>query len=649
MVPPPAASPSRAARHRIGDERLTATLLDLRRAARDLERLRRDEIDSVAREDRPSARNLLHYLAFRQFDLRDIQRELARRGLSSLGRAEAHVLATLDAVIAHLSSTTIAASWSDEESGVPSVSDAAALLERHTVAALGPPTPHGHSRLMVTLPSQAAHDVELVDRLVEEGMDIARINAAHDDPDAWRAMAANVRESAARRGREVRIACDLAGPKLRTGPLPDGPQVVRVRPRRTVDGHVQRPAKVRFVDADLDEAPPGVPPPDPTTTIVPLCDGVLRGASPGDAIGLRDTRSRRREFRITTAWPGVVEAVSDRTSYLITGMPVVRRRDHVEVATGTIGNLPATESFVRLQRGDRLRIVTGRTRGHPARLDGRGNVTEPATISCEVTGVADAVQIGHRVLLDDGEIEAVVTEVHPSDADQESAPSWFETRIVRPDEGKLRAEKGINLPDTDLAIEAVTPDDIATLEAVTPFTDLVALSFVSRRSDLDRVWAELDRLGRPDVGVVLKIEHAAAFRALPRLLLHALRRPPVAVMLARGDLGVEVGFERLAEVQEQVLWLCEAAHIPVIWATQVLESLAKGGLPTRAEVTDAAWASRAECVMLNKGPYIVEAMRFLLDVFDRMGDHQDKRTPMLRRLSVSTGLGDVTMPGRLTD
>jgi pyruvate kinase len=106
-------------------------------------------------------------------------------------------------------------------------------------------------------------------------------------------------------------------------------------------------------------------------------------------------------------------------------------------------------------------------------------------------------------------------------------------------------------------------------------------------------------------------------------------------MVARGDLALEVGFERLAELQEEILWLCEAAHLPVIWATQVAESLAKDGLPTRAEVTDAAWASRAECVMLNKGPHIVDAIRFLNDVFSRMHQHQDKRTPLLRRLSIS--------------
>ena len=85
-------------------------------------------------------------------------------------------------------------------------------------------------------------------------------------------------------------------------------------------------------------------------------------------------------------------------------------------------------------------------------------------------------------------------------------------------------------------------------------------------------------------------------------------------------------------MQEEILWLCEAAHVPVIWATQVLEKLAKEGLPTRAEVTDAAMANRAECVMLNKGPYILDAIRMLEGVLARMEGHQYKKTPQLRVL-----------------
>ena len=106
-------------------------------------------------------------------------------------------------------------------------------------------------------------------------------------------------------------------------------------------------------------------------------------------------------------------------------------------------------------------------------------------------------------------------------------------------------------------------------------------------------------------------------------------------MVARGDLAVEMGFERLAEVQEEILWLCEAAHVPVVWATQVLETMAQTGRPSRAEVTDAAMSGRAECVMLNKGPHVVEAVRFLDDVLRRMQRHQKKKRAMLRKLSIS--------------
>jgi len=115
-----------------------------------------------------------------------------------------------------------------------------------------------------------------------------------------------------------------------------------------------------------------------------------------------------------------------------------------------------------------------------------------------------------------------------------------------------------------------------------------------------------------------------------------MRSPPVGVMVARGDLAVEVGYDRLAEVQEEILWLCEAAPMPVVWAIQVLESLAKRGQASRAEVTDAAMSGRAECVMLNKGPYVVEAVRFLDNVLHGMKLHQEKTRSLLRRLSVSS-------------
>ena len=103
-------------------------------------------------------------------------------------------------------------------------------------------------------------------------------------------------------------------------------------------------------------------------------------------------------------------------------------------------------------------------------------------------------------------------------------------------------------------------------------------------------------------------------------------------MIARGDLAVECGYERLAELQEEILWLAEAARLPVIWATQVLEGLSKSGKPSRAEITDAAMGVRAECVMLNKGAHIIEAIQSLDDILHRMQSHQQKKSSLLRRL-----------------
>ena len=163
---------------------------------------------------------------------------------------------------------------------------------------------------------------------------------------------------------------------------------------------------------------------------------------------------------------------------------------------------------------------------------------------------------------------------------------------------------------------------------------MVALSFANSVDDVRALKERLAPLGEKQPAIVLKIETKRGFENLPMMLLEAMKAPRCGVMIARGDLAVECGFERLAEVQEQILWICEAAHVPVIWATQVLESLAKDGLPSRAEITDAAMSHRAECVMLNKGPYVTEAVHVLDDILRRMHGHQAKKRAMLRELHV---------------
>jgi len=249
-------------------------------------------------------------------------------------------------------------------------------------------------------------------------------------------------------------------------------------------------------------------------------------------------------------------------------------------------------------------------------------------ISCTLPEVFSAAQVGQPIFFDDGKIEGRIGEVHPDHIVVEIAHTG-------PGGAKLGSAKGINLPETDLGIGALTEKDRRDLDFVAKHADLVGLSFVRRPEDVRELLQELAARGGSHLGIVLKIESRPAFERLPLLMLAAMRHHPVGIMVARGDLAIEIGYERLAEVQEEILWLSEAAHIPVIWATQVLETLAKTGVPSRAEVTDAAMGVRAECVMLNKGEHILDAVRFLDHVLHRMQAHHIKKRSLLRRLAVA--------------
>ena len=197
----------------------------------------------------------------------------------------------------------------------------------------------------------------------------------------------------------------------------------------------------------------------------------------------------------------------------------------------------------------------------------------------------------------------------------------------------------MNFPDTDFHLPALTDTDIKNLEFVAANADIVSYSFVRRPEDCRQLHEHLVRLGKPEMGVILKIENRQAFDNLPLLLLESMRlSPATGVMIARGDLAVECGWERLVEVQEEILWMAEAAHMPVIWATQVLEGLAKTGLPSRAEISDAGMGARAECVMLNKGPHIVETVHILNEILRLMQQHQIKKRATFRRLRMAEGI-----------
>ncbi len=239
------------------------------------------------------------------------------------------------------------------------------------------------------------------------------------------------------------------------------------------------------------------------------------------------------------------------------------------------------------------------------------------------------VKQGEHIFFDDGKFEAKVVDI---------AEGKVRVRIVRISTKKpfLAAQKGINLPDSDLTIPTLTPEDKSNIPFICKHADMIGYSFVSTPEDVELLRNEL-RKHSPErqPAIILKIERLSAVQNLPALLLNGMKDESLGVMIARGDLAVEIGFERLSEIQEEILWICEAAHVPVIWATQVLETLNKTGYATRSEITDAAMGVRAECVMLNKGKYIVKTIKTLDDILMRQLGHVDKKRYIMRPLGIA--------------
>jgi pyruvate kinase len=474
---------------------------------------------------------------------------------------------------------------------------------------------------MVTMPSQAADDYTLVHHLIEHGMDCMRINCAHDDEVRWARMITHLRRAEQATGRRCRVLMDLAGPKVRTGPLEPGPTVVKVKPARDPFGRVTQPARIWLFARESPRQPL-----TPADAAIELPDAFLKTLTVGDRLMFDDARQSKRALSVVALSPDGAWAESTRTCYFTADLSLRGVRDGVgTVAEAGIGAVPPRETAITLGMGDLLTLTRELAPGRPAACDRVGRVLNPATIGCTSSQVFADAQAGERVWIDDGRIGGVIERIEPD---------RLHIRIThaRARGAKLVADKGINLPDSHLHLAAMTDKDRADLSFVAHHADMVALSFVNTVEDVRTLQELLVPLGERQPAIVLKIETKRGFENLPAMLLEALKAPRCGVMIARGDLAVECGFERLAEVQEEILWLCEAAHVPVIWATQVLESLAKDGLPSRAEITDAAMSHRAECVMLNKGPYVMEAVHVLDDILRRMDGHQAKKQSMLREL-----------------
>ena len=430
-----------------------------------------------------SAVNLLNYLALRSTDIRNLQDALHEQGLSSLSSSESHIRSQVLAVLKHFEhiSQPTAVNYSNSKM----------ILQRRTNVLFGVAS---FPSIMVTLKTSHAHDYLAVKKLLKAGMNIARINCAHDNEDTWIEMIKNVQQASKSKGIPCKIYMDLAGPKIRT--------VIKAKKKRI------------FLEEE-------------------------------DELFFTDNNKREKD-----------------------GLPIVS------------SNIPA---------------------------------------------IASQLKKGEKVLFDDGLIEAKVTDIKNDGAQ-------LEVTRVSSKKPYLKNEKGINFPDSQLSLSALTEFDRKCLPFILKHADMIGYSFVHNTPDLTELQNEMRDKKLP---IILKIETPEGFKNLPGLLFKAMEEECFGVMLARGDLAVELGFERMSEVQEEICWICEAAHTPLIWATQVLENMNKKGIATRSEVTDAAHSIVAECILINKGPHTVKVIKTLKDILQRSSGHHLKKRFLLRPLHIA--------------
>ncbi|WP_430972464.1 pyruvate kinase [Sunxiuqinia rutila] len=503
-------------------DKLILRLMRIREAILSCEENYEPMIQSVHPNYQYSVRNFIRYLKLRTFELREIQEELSAMGLSSIGHSERYVLANIENILYFLHLYQGKKFQGKYDLGEHPVNYFRSndVLENNSTRLLGKSNQSLNTRIMVTLPSEAATDYELVKRLIKLGIEVARVNCSHDTQEDWEKMIAHVRQACRETGQECRIYMDLPGPKMRTGP-------VKMKKKK---------------------------------------------------------KKKKKQI-----------------------------------------------NYLTLHKGDHLHVYREEILGRDAQYSADGELIAPAQIAIASPIQFSDLNVGEHIWFDDGKIGGVISAI---------TAEYLDVEIVRANiekGSKLRAEKGINLPDSKLNLPSLSSDDLSFLPFLTEQADIIGYSFVRQAADVIALQKQLKNYGRADIGLVLKIENSDAFENLPELLITAMRNPNIGVMIARGDLAVELGAERISEVQEQILWLCEAAFIPNIWATQVLEKLSKEGVATRAEITDASMAARSECVMLNKGDNMQETVQILYNILHRMEAHQYKKKGTLRALRVAEG------------
>ena len=231
------------------------------------------------------------------------------------------------------------------------------------------------------------------------------------------------------------------------------------------------------------------------------------------------------------------------------------------------------------------------------------------SFSCVPPGIASRLSLGDRVWINDGRIAAQVV-AHSGET------AHLEIVATRPKGDKIKTNKSVRFAGVDLAPLAAGRLQEETLDFIAENADACITSLVRTRDDVAKLQRQLRerRGGQAAMPIILAIETAQAAEGLAQLIAQAASGNPTAVMLAEADLSIELGAERMAHLRGQLVRTCRAAHVPIAWTTAALDSLVKEGIPARAAAASVLAGSDYDCIRLDSGPNLVEALAFVMDV-----------------------------------
>jgi len=506
-------------------------LLSLRNKIVDFEQEMSGELSSVAAENLDNARNLVHYIGFKQPDITLLQSKLLALGLNPLENPESNVLDRIDAVLGALA----------QISKLPLEFNSERLrLEK-------PPVSNSET-FIGALPQEAAHNYQVGLRLLEAGINLFKVSSAHGDQNQWQKMIHNLRRASLDSGRKCLVLFDLDN-TIRVGEFQQHSPVLKLEPERNKKGQVIRNAVVRFVMPGYQSkcSLPEIP-------IEKLNYHLLKN---NDIIYLRDTAERSRRLKVTEVKKDYIEAETDKTIYLDNGIRIMFLRKSEIIDHANIGKLPSVEFIPTLFNGDELIITSLGTIGEPAICNDKGQILQPARISCTCQSVFNDVKPGERVFFNKSKLEGITLKVKENE---------ILVKITR--SGKRGTElhrgDGMAFPDSSLHLQILPDIALQYLEFASQHADAIEISASCTADDLKSILQLMKKKSILKMGLVLKVDSVDNLKNLPQLMLTGMQRNLMGLEICPGKLAIGQSNECVEETKRQLTRWCIAARIPVI-------------------------------------------------------------------------------------